>query len=134
MKKKYYKVVKNNDGSLWSARCGEVLYKVGQWVVAPQNTRLFVFDDKHEAIMFADEGEGEEVYGCDIIGGIKFFGSNFSPDNDDFWSIWNEFLSKKKKFDPEKVKKVLEKKEIYLTSYPAVLAKKVKLTKLIKRK
>lgn len=125
--KKYYKVVRNDwvNRGLISARSGNVQYKVGEWVNAPENTRLFVFDSLQKAKEFCRD-QPDEIYECQIKGGVKGFGAYRSSDNETFWKMFNAIISKKKKFSMEEIEK-----HIILSFTPAILAKSVKLTKKV---
>jgi hypothetical protein len=136
MKKKYYKVVctvpdhvggkqlysiSNKDGR-------EVKYELNKWISAPNETRLFVFDDLNKAKSFRNVFKTRKIYECEIIGGIKGKGARYRDSMDDYWNIFNKELKKKKKID---VEKIMEKNGISLAYIDAILAKKVKLTKKV---
>jgi len=131
MKKKYYKVVtevrdEKGQTAYISARYGGLAeYKIGEWTIAPGNTRLFVFDNLDEAFDFAFLSE--HIFECEIIGGIKGRGAFFSDNAPCFWRVFNSYLNKKKKVDFNKIFKNIEP-----TEFHSVLAKKVKLIKKIK--
>lgn len=128
--KKYYKVVReiktqSGEIQLQSARSRErcVHYKIGEWTVAPEGTRVFVFDDLNDAHEFCLFKEG--IYECRIFGGIRMSGADFVQDQGRFWEIFNELRKKKKKISPKDLR------EIMLADTPAVLAKKVMLLRKI---
>jgi hypothetical protein len=129
--KKYYKVVSvskhGNDTVLHSARADDaVSYKENEWTIAPNNTRLFVFDDLKDAKRFSCAGE--VVYECKIIGGIKGKGADKYNSINEYWNIFNKELKKRKKFD---VNELMEQHSISLSPYDAVLVKKLKLIKKV---
>lgn len=125
MKKKYYKVVFSHRDEMGSATLvgKNVNYKVGEWVSAPKNTRLFVFDNKKQAETFA-MGPNHFIYECQIIGGIRGQGCSIARLKAHFWKQINSILQQKKKVDFDKLK-------IPLFGSACVLAKKVKLIKKI---
>lgn len=130
MKKKYYKVVDRIDLSSaralnWYSETYTVYYKLNEWTTAHNNSRLFVFDDLKEAFKFKQSHE--DVYECEIKGGIKFFGCDSRKNIHSFWQVFNKIIQKKKKMKKE----YFEKYYIGLTCISAILAKKVKLTKLV---
>ena len=112
-----YKVV---NSLLWSSRSGSVQYKVNEWVDAPGNTRLFVFDTLHEAKNFRNDNE--KIYECYVKGGIKYFGSLCAYNNKVFWYEFNRSLQRKKK---------VQIKNVELTDIEALLVKSVKLIREI---
>ena len=125
MKKKYYKVVFSRLDKMGSATLfgKDVNYKVGEWVSAPQNTRLFVFDNKKQAKAFAIAPD-HFIYECQIIGGIHGQGCAIARLKARFWKQINSILQQKKKVDFDTLK-------IPLFATACVLAKKVKLIKKI---
>jgi hypothetical protein len=125
--KKHYKVVSK---SLWSARairCA-VKYKIGEWVDAPENTRLFVFDSLKEARKFYD-CQFEDIYECEVKGGIKFLGCAWAGAISAFWERFNTKIKNK-----EKITREYMTKKVGLAETPAVLVKSVKLKKLASNK
>jgi len=129
-KKKYYKVVKNY-GKLYSCRAGKQEYPVKKWTHAPDNTRLFVFDNLHDAINFSVPSE--QIWECSIRGGIKCAGAYFPSGTDLFWKRFNEYLKTKK--NTKDIQKYVENgkcgEKVRLAEYPAILTKSVFLTKQI---
>ena len=126
--KKHYKVVSK---SLWSARAigrSAVRYKIGEWVNAPENTRLFVFDSLEEARKFR-EGDSEDIYECEIKGGIKLPGCLWVGSESEFWEKFNIKIKNK-----EKITREYMEKKVDLAETPAVLVKSVKLKKLVPNK
>ena len=94
--KKHYKVVSK---SLWSARSigrSAVGYKIGEWVNAPKNTRLFVFDSLEEARKF-HEPQFEDIYECEVKGGIKLPGCLWACSESKFWETFNAKIKNKEK-------------------------------------
>lgn len=132
MNKKYYKVVRcNKDGTYSSARQHSLLrvkYKLGEWTEAKKNTRLFVFDSLAKAKHFCLSGD-EAIFECEISDGIKGRGCNWGSDKYNFWQLFNIMLEEQKKVNFKKIQDSIE-----LNKVQAVLAKKVKLTKLIQDK
>lgn len=123
--KKHYKVVSK---SLWSARSigrSAVRYKIGEWVDAPENTRLFVFDSLEEARKF-HEREFEDIYECEVKGGIKLPGCAWISSINAFWETFNAKIKNK-----EKITRRYMEKKVDLAETPAVLVKSVKLKKLV---
>lgn len=127
----YYKVVRNENGKLLSARTGSyytdrkpVQYIPNRWVSAPENTRLFVFDNLSNAKSFICYVNGEEIWECQIIGGISGFGAEGNIIS--FWEKVNSYSKKKKKINFDKIQE-----KINLVNWEAILAKKVKLTKRV---
>jgi hypothetical protein len=90
---KAYKVV--NNRTLISARYGDVQYKVGEYVDAPEGTRLFVFKDFKSARAFALTYD--DIYECEIIGHISFAPCNLCKDIPQYWDLINKKLKAKKK-------------------------------------
>lgn len=126
--KKYYKVVSK---SLWSARaigCAAVRYEIGEWVDAPENTRLFVFDSLKEARKFR-EGDSEDIYECEVKGGIKLPGCAWISSINAFWERFNAKIKNK-----EKITRRYMAKKFNLAETPAVLVKSVKLKNLVPNK
>ena len=126
--KKHYKVVSKN---LWSARaigCMAVRYKIGEWVDAPENTRLFVFDSLKEARKFHDR-QSECIYECEVKGGIKLPGCALISSINAFWEKFNAKIKNK-----EKITREYMVKKFNLAETPAVLVKSVKLKKLVPNK
>ena len=126
--KKHYKVVTKQ---FWSARATgrtAVKYKIGEWVNAPENTRLFVFDSLEEARKF-HEWDSEEIYECEVRGGIKLPGCAWVGSVDAFWEKFNIKFKNK-----EKITREYMEKELDLAKTPAVLVKSVKLKKLVPNK
>lgn len=124
---KYYKVVNSDltSATVFKAdpidKRTPVQYKINEWVNAPNNTRLFVFDNLDEAKKFAWERVAR-LFECQIKGRIKHQGVDRFAHTSLFWEEFNLQLKKKKKINISK----------YPTaSTPAVLAKSVKLTKEI---
>jgi hypothetical protein len=134
MRKKYYKVLSvGRNGELLSARCRlpgyyTVPYKVNEWTTAPDNTRLFVFDNFDDAKRFSTYYE--VIYECEIIGGIEGFGLSDFTKIKEFWEIINTELKKKKKID---FVQIMIDNNLRWSTFDAVLAKKVKLIKKVKR-
>jgi len=123
--KKHYKVVSK---ILWSARATgrtAVRYKIGEWVNAPENTRLFVFDSLEEARKF-HEWDSEDIYECEVKGGIKLPGCAWVSGVDEFWETFNAKIKNKEKITQEYMAKKVD-----LARTPAVLVKSVKLKKLV---
>jgi len=129
-KKKYYKVVKNDNGERKSARATTdmVVYKTDGWTYAPGNTRLFVFDNLSDAKSFRRLSNSEEIWECIISGGIKCKGSLSRYRINTFWSIFNKIVKSKK--STANIEEVVSK-EVDLASFPAVLTKRVRLLKQI---
>ena len=132
MKKKYYKVVSVNDKkqalTSYIFDCfNKVTYKVGEWVDAPDNSRLFVFDSLESAMAFA--WNDQQIYECEIVGGITGYGwiGGYSSDPFRFWEEINNILKRKKKVDFDEIRK-----KYTLCDTRSVLAKKVKLVKLVR--
>lgn len=126
--KKHYKVVSK---SLWSARaigCAAVRYEIGEWVDAPDNTRLFVFDSLKEARKFYD-CRFENIYECEVKGGIKLPGCAWICAIGEFWETFNAKIKNK-----EKITRRYMAKKVDLAETPAVLVKSVKLKKLVPNK
>lgn len=126
--KKHYKVV---GKSLWSARAigrEAVRYKIGEWVNAPENTRLFVFDSLEEARKF-HERQFEDIYECEVKGGIKLPGCLWAYSESEFWETFNAKIKNK-----EKITREYMEKKVDLAETPAVLVKSVKLKKLVANK
>lgn len=126
--KKHYKVVSK---SLWSARAtgyAAVKYKIGEWVNAPENTRLFVFDSLKEAGKFYD-CQFEDIYECEVKGGIKLSGCAWTNRINEFWETFNAKIKNK-----EKITREYMTKKVGLSKTPAVLVKSVKLKKLVPNK
>lgn len=127
MKKKYYKVVRqDHQGELISTGVSSIEYKQNEWTIAPDGTRLFVFDSLQNAKDFLDDYIGGVIYECEVEGGIKGFGAFYVRDQRIFWTKFNHFLGKKKKMEISETKF-----GIPLTDISAVLCKKVKLTKKV---
>ena len=102
-------------------------YKLNEWTVAPANTRLFVFDSLQKAEEFRRFKIGDyQIYECLIVGGIKGFGAHWSADQARFWHCFNEQIKTKKK-----VQITSYKFPMALSPVPAILCKKVKLTKKV---
>ena len=125
----YYKVVRAN---LFSARTDSyeisrrmVKYKIGKWISAPNNTRLFLFENLEDAQNFANQGE--RIFECKAIGVIRGFPAHFSFSY--YWNLIESLLKKKKKvnFDSK------EFRGYTITNRPSILAKKVKLVKEVKK-
>ena len=124
--KKHYKVV---DKSLWSARSHDpVQYKLGEWVDAPLDTRLFVFDSLEEARKF-HERQLEDIYECEVKGGVKLPGAAWGCGIQKFWRLFNAKIKNK-----EKITREYMEKKVDLAETPAVLVKSVKLKKLVSNK
>lgn len=125
--KKYYKLVRTAyDDSLKSYAGGDLEYKLNEWTIAPDDTRLFVFDNLETAKEHAFP-YSYELYECEIVGGIKGFGAYYYSDNSSFWKLFNKKVKSKKKI-------IFTKQEfdnIPLADMSAVLCKKVKLTKKV---
>lgn len=127
MKKKYYKVVrKDYGGQLISSGVSSIEYKQNEWTIAPDNTRLFVFENLQNAKDFLDDCISGVIYECEVEGGIKGFGAFYARDQRIFWNKFNHFLGKKKKMEFSETKFGMP-----LTDINAVLCKKVKLTKKV---
>lgn len=124
--KKYYKLVRTAyDDSLKSYAGGDLEYKLNEWTIAPDDTRLFVFDDLETAKKYANYYY--PLYECEIVGGIKGFGAYFFSNNSSFWKLFNKKVKSKKKI-------IFTKQEfdnIPLAEMSAVLCKKVKLIKKV---
>jgi hypothetical protein len=127
MSKKYYKVVLIENGKLYSAVQGNVEYKENEWVSAPGDTRLFVFDDKADAFNFIYRRQ-HLIFECKVVGGIKLSGTRSERDVPYFWRIFNKLIQTKRKFCPAEFKLTFPGA---VSALPAVLVKKVKLTRLI---
>lgn len=123
MKKKFYKVVTSSLLSLYATN--HIEYEIGEWVSAPENTRLFVFDDLDEAKNYAKCYD--KIFECSVIGKIKFKGSFFIKDNTLFWKIFNKQIKAKKKINAD----IFAENKITLAEVDAVLAKKVRLDKQV---
>lgn len=126
--KKHYKVVTKD---FWSARAfgrTAVKYKIGEWVDAPGNTRLFVFDSLEEARKFY-EWDSEDIYECEVKGGIKLPGCARIGSIGAFWETFNIKIKNKEKITEQYMAKKLD-----LAKTPAVLVKSVKLKKLVPNK
>ncbi len=132
--KKYYKVVTKDMESLLSLRVFSdksliVNYYTNQWVHAPEDTRLFVFDNLDKAIELAKK-YSSSVYECKIRGHIKLFGSKLIMDNKRFWDklkplIKNRHSNWKTREDLQKITGL----EIHETE--SIGAKAVKLVKKV---
>ena len=129
----YYKAVRPNLKSACNAAHDafsgfrkNVQYKVNEWVKAPDDTRLFVFDNLDKAKRFA---YGEyDVWECHVKGARKGFPCNQITEITSFWKILNEkFFSKKKKIN-FKSEDLIWRIE---NSVPSILAKQVKLVRKI---
>ena len=123
--KKHYKVVTKNFWSACATGRTAVRYKIGEWVNAPENTRLFVFDSLEEARKF-HEWDSEDIYECEVKGGIKLPGCAWVSDVDEFWETFNAKIKNK-----EKITREYMAKKVDLARTPAVLVKSVKLKKLV---
>lgn len=126
--KKHYKVVTKQ---FWSARATGrtvVKYKIGEWVNAPENTRLFVFDSLEEARKF-HEHQFEDIYECEVKGGIKLPGCAWVNAIGEFWEKFNIKIKNK-----EKITREYMAKKVDLAATPAVLVKSVKLKNLVPNK
>ena len=124
---KYYKVVKKDMSSATVLKSDPfdkrtpVQYKINEWVNAPNNTRLFVFDYLDEAKIFAYQNAAR-LFECQIKGRIRHKGVEKLAHTSLFWEEFNLQLKRKKKINISKYPP---------SSTPAVLAKSVKLTKEI---
>jgi hypothetical protein len=121
--KVYYKVVDRSDYGLYSARSefNKVEYKVNEWVQAPGNTRLFVFDSLYQAEQF--QFRDEEIYTCQAQHVSTGYGIESSCRQQEFWN----FIEKHSK--GRHITKAIDKanKTFHPTMYKAVLARRVKL-------
>jgi hypothetical protein len=135
---KAYKVVKENHYGLHSARCGDVDYKVGEWISAPDGTRLFLFEQLKQAERFCNGAgsynyfaESEYIYECEYEDAVAANGCESPLDLAIFWQLFKEAEAKGDvltNFDPSNY----GRPNIELCRYPGVLlAKKVKLLKKV---
>lgn len=133
-KKVYYKVVRPNLQSAVNSEDDvakqrqNVQYKVNEWVSAPDNTRLFVFENFRDADNFVlqrKHPENLEIWECAVIGARKGYPCDDSWAIHSFWEHFNSFLKKKKAVC------FSEFPEYVHWCMPSILAKKVKLIKKI---
>jgi len=161
MSKTYYKVVYDETAhavhlgircyssvpasdKLWSWKLGDyyyledikndkciVEYTPHKWVKAPDNTRLFVFDNLKDAMEYAKPSNTKSsIWECKIRGGIPFKGAISINKYAEYWAALNKILASKKAFNPDAAERYLtDVLNITLWKTPAVLAKSVKLTK-----
>ena len=122
--KKYYKVTSYDLSSARAPYFCVIRYKLNEYVSTKDNTRLFVFDNLHEAVAFRHGNE--RIFECKVIGGIKHSGC-FSFHFHNYWKLFNSFLRKKKKQDWSKYNNEF-------SPVNAVLVKSVKLIKEIHNK
>lgn len=101
----YYKVVSQN---LCSSQVGQnestrkiVQYKIGEYVTAPDDTRLFVFSDLAEAKEFA-RCSSDKVFECKCIGVIKYKPASSLTAIQEYWRYINSVLKKKKKLGKDR--------------------------------
>lgn len=122
----FYKVVQGSN--LKSARrfSNPVTYKIGEWVNGPNDSRLFVFEKLRDAQRFAYLPD-EVVYECEIKGRVRMRGAAVDSQISVFWKLFNQTIKNKKKLTESD----FTKKGIKLATYKAVLAKQVKLLKLV---
>ena len=126
MKKKYYKVVSDLVHKFFYSAYQQsdlVEYKIGEWVSAPGNSRLFVFDSLKKAHDFINRFGlyNHAVFECQIVGGIEFFGESYPCQYHAFWEFFN------KKVKAKKALKIEDFGNFALLSTKAILCKKVKL-------
>jgi hypothetical protein len=136
MSKIYYKVVRFKDEKLISSGTNmknQVEYKLNEWTIAPNNTRLFVFDDLTRAESYVRGVENGRIYECNIVGGIKGRGSFWASDTEEYWKLCNKLLKQRKSWNHIQ-SKICESGEFSFAGISAILTKKVKLTKLIYEK
>lgn len=120
---KYYKVLDENLRSFLNIN--RIQYKVGEWVKAPSNTRLFVFDNLYNAQKF---NTIYPIFECEIIGGIKGYPEVYYLDHTQYWDKFNARVAKKKKFHVKDCPEFTNLKII-----DSVLCKAVKLTTKVEK-
>lgn len=124
-----YKVVKQYGSCFFSSRVNpelnspcdqrvQVEYIPNQWVEAPENTRLFVFETLDEAKSF--KNKNEVIFVCLIHDYVKFYPCAYPSDSGTYWNIFNRF----KTLNVEAFRKNYVK---IMLDTPSVLAKKVML-------
>lgn len=123
-----YKVCKQIDGKLISARFGnELTYNpIGQWTHAPKGTRIFTFETLKEAKAFYKPST-EVILKAEVVDGIKGYGAYSTYSVDRFWELFNKF--NKSKHPNKAIKKV--NKLISVTQYEALLVSKIKLLSIV---
>lgn len=121
----YYKVVYggNCQNELTSARSAIVTYKVGEWIEAPENTRLFVFDNFDDARRFRISGE--QIYLCEVEDPVKMRGA-FTFEFESFWNMVNKILDSGGKLEESPEYIYWHKSEI-----EAICVRKVKLVERV---
>jgi len=136
--KKYYKVVRDYDlywetvpSTKYKSACepvsSAVEYIPNEWVYAPANTRLFVFDDVKEAVAFYKNASFPwSIWECEVTPGVlRGTGcSVFNMSYKTFWNIVEDNLTSKKKWDTGIISRAR-------STVDACLVKGVKLTKKI---
>lgn len=134
MPKVFYKVVYPLGGRLVSCRAHnfglDLEYKPGEWTlpVLP-NSRLFIFEHLSDAESFRHAWDGEQIYECNAIGVVRGRGVNSDWLIRDFWKTiikYNRLHNFKKAYA-----KALAEVRADTAKYDALLAKKVRLTKLV---
>jgi len=143
MSKTYYKVVTKGHSSQgvyqlcsmvyqWTQKRPMVTYIPNKWVNAPDNTRLFVFDDLDAAKDHATScGGGFQIWECSVKGGISFYGAWAADDTARYWDVINKYMATKKKFDLASMTQRMLEENIILVGLRAILVKSVKLTKKV---
>jgi len=106
MKKKYYKVVKEfgtgtdkvyRSLTKMSDR-PDIVYPVGEWVYAPGNTRLFLYDEQTAKSPFFSLRPNETLWECEVTPGI-LRGRGVWANEQEFWDKVEKNLKSKKKWD-----------------------------------
>ncbi len=97
---KAFKVV--TAWNLTSARYGGVQYQLGQFVDAPEGTRLFVFSNIEAARDF--RGTNEVIYECEVKGNTKFVPCERSYDIKKYWEIFCKLKKSRKGIHKEAFK------------------------------
>ena len=87
----YYKVVRVRNNRYFSARQGDVEYKLNETVYAPNNTKLFVFDSLDDAKKF--KCYGEKIFACEVKSPTQGFAAFHNYDMLRFWLLFHSCLS-----------------------------------------
>jgi hypothetical protein len=95
---KCYKVVSGSYALLSSGKCNPIHYRIGKYVEAPNNTYLFTFMDKSEAISYSKECIGI-VYEALGISRAKIAPVAFIPEVEGYWNWFNKQKKSKKSTD-----------------------------------
>ena len=127
MYKLAYKVVKREENRLLSCKvsddnsmeCREVVeYFVDKWAIAPQDTRLFVFENLQQARSFK-RYTNEIVYQCLICDYVRFFPCESIWKIARYWELFNNNVFNMEEFENANVS--------INTAISSLLAKKVML-------